>query len=453
MADQQPPSPHPDPSASSGQAPLPKGEGEGSGQPSEEAKPAGPPRPPPTSGQPPMTLTRQRPGTGRGPAPSGAPSAGGPSRPTPPPRPTPEAQTEREGAEEQLAAEMAEPAVETEASARPPGEPTPPTRPTEAPAAQPARPPAAAAGERPTPPPARPAAAGGPPRPAPATAAPARAAAPAAAPARAAAPAAAAARPAQADTAERLAAAVKKEPSAVGGPQAEKLVYVWPHLVTIEFLSALLMLLSMIVLSWVVNAPLEAHANPDRTPNPSKAPWYFLNLQELLLHMHPGLAGVLVPAGALAAIAAIPYIDRDTTDVGKWFGTPSAIPITIFVTVYATVVEVALVFFDEYIGVKPLMTQVADATGIAYLKEVTPFGVALFSMPNVIVPTLLMLGPIVPMMLIIRLMYKPNIREVMIALFTGFVVSYVILTVFGTFFRGQGMHLFWPWDPGMVRID
>ena len=243
------------------------------------------------------------------------------------------------------------------------------------------------------------------------------------------------------------------EPAAGGGAQAEKLVYVWPHLVTIEFVSALLMLLSMVVLSWIVNAPLEAHANPDRTPNPSKAPWYFLNLQELLLHMHPALAGVLVPAGALTLIAAIPYFDRDTRDVGKWFGTSNAIPITIFVTLYTIIVEVALVFFDEYIGVKPLMTQIANATGIGYLKEATPFGIALFSIPNVIVPTVLMLGPIVPLMLIIWLRYRPSTREVMIALFTGFVVSYVILTIFGTFFRGQGMHLYWPWDPQMIRIE
>jgi hypothetical protein len=160
-----------------------------------------------------------------------------------------------------------------------------------------------------------------------------------------------------------------------------------------------------------------------------------------------------VPAGALGAIAMIPYIDRDTRDVGKWFGTPNAVPITILVTIYTSIVEVALIFFDEYIGVKPLMTQLAAATGIGYLQEPTPFGIALFSVPNVIVPTALMLGPILPMMLIIWRLYKPNTREVMIALFTGFVVSYVILTIFGTFFRGQGMHLYWPWAPEMIRIE
>jgi hypothetical protein len=323
-------------------------------------------------------------------------------------------------------------------------------------AAEPA-PPAAEAPEPPAPRPAPPAR----PLPAarPAGAPPARSAAGAPArpaPARPAA-AAVAARPAAAGaTSERLAAAVRREPAPTtggGSAQAESLVYVWPHLVSIEFIASVLMLLSMVILSWVVNAPLEAHANPDRTPNPSKAPWYFLNLQELLLHMHPALAGVIVPSAALGAIAAIPFFDRDTTDVGKWFGTAKARAIAIFVTVYTVIVEVSLVTFDEFYGVKPLMTMIAQLTGIGYFKEVEPFGVALLSMPNVIVPTILMLGPIAPLMWFIMKRWKPNTREVMVALFTGFVASYVLLTIFGTFFRGQGMHLCWLTDPCQIRLE
>ena len=87
----------------------------------------------------------------------------------------------------------------------------------------------------------------------------------------------------------------------------------------------MLILLSIILVSIILQAPLEAHANADKTPNPSKAPWYFLNLQELLLHMHPSLAGVLVPSAVLfGLIPLIPYFDRDTADVGKWFGTSKA---------------------------------------------------------------------------------------------------------------------------------
>src|SRR5919202_3863329 len=125
---------------------------------------------------------------------------------------------------------------------------------------------------------------------------------------------------------QRVAAAAARRPGRAAARDRDETVFVWPNLLVIEFIASLVMLLSLIIVSWLVNAPLEAHANPDRTPNPSKAPWYFLNLQELLLHMHPALAGVLVPTVALIAIGALPYIDRDTSDVGKCIPQRTALP-------------------------------------------------------------------------------------------------------------------------------
>src|SRR5881628_3116308 len=120
--------------------------------------------------------------------------------------------------------------------------------------------------------------------------------------------------------------------------EREEEVLVWPDLVFVEFISAVLFTITFVILSVLINAPLEGHANTDVTPNPSKAPWYFLNLQELLLHMHPALAGVIVPAVALGLIAIIPYFDRDTRDVGKWFGTPKALGITNFTAWFTAIV-------------------------------------------------------------------------------------------------------------------
>src|SRR5215203_6840248 len=74
---------------------------------------------------------------------------------------------------------------------------------------------------------------------------------------------------------------------------AEDEVMVWPSLVVVEAVSAVVFLAILFVLSVTVNAPLLERANPNQTPNPSKAPWYFVNLQELLLHMDDGLAGVI----------------------------------------------------------------------------------------------------------------------------------------------------------------
>ncbi len=254
---------------------------------------------------------------------------------------------------------------------------------------------------------------------------------------------------------EQVAAVARREPAPSAAGLSDRLVYVWPHLVTIEFMAAVLLMLSLVVVSIILQAPLEAHANPDRTPNPSKAPWYFLNLQELLLHMHPSLAGVLIPAGVVfAAIPLIPYFDRDTADVGRWFGTAKAKSICIFTAVYSTIVLIALVIFDEKIGVKPLLQNLATQLNFPYLADTNPLGIGALSMPNVILPMILMNGPIVLLLILVRAIYRPRgMRDYMFALFTGFVVAYVVLTIVGSFFRGEQMILMWPWDPRQARLD
>src|SRR3712207_6635354 len=131
---------------------------------------------------------------------------------------------------------------------------------------------------------------------------------------------------------------------------AEDEVMVWPSLVVVEAVSAVVFLLILTFLSVTVNAPLTARANPNQTPNPSKAPWYFLNLQELLLHMNPGLAGVIIPTVALVAIAAIPYIDRSPLGVGILGTSAKGRRIIGFTTVYVTVVLVASIYLNELSG-------------------------------------------------------------------------------------------------------
>src|SRR5438477_9281380 len=115
-------------------------------------------------------------------------------------------------------------------------------------------------------------------------------------------------------------------------------VQVWPHLVVIEFLGAVIITINLVLLGTLINGPLETLANPDCTPNPSKAPWYFLNLQELLLHMNPALAGVIVPTAALVALAAIPYFDKGTQGLGIWFYNARGARIAGFSLVFASAV-------------------------------------------------------------------------------------------------------------------
>ena len=88
-------------------------------------------------------------------------------------------------------------------------------------------------------------------------------------------------------------------------------VHTWPHLLLEEFIAMLILFAGLLVFSSLINAPLRELANPNLTPNPSKAPWYFLGLQELLRYFHPMVAGITIPTFILVGLAAIPYVDRN----------------------------------------------------------------------------------------------------------------------------------------------
>src|SRR3954447_25473652 len=91
-------------------------------------------------------------------------------------------------------------------------------------------------------------------------------------------------------------------------------VHVWPHLLAIEFVAALLCTAFLLIFSIFVNAPLLTLANTNQTPNPSKAPWYFLGLQELLTMFHPMVAGVTLPGVGLILLIFAPYIDKNPSN-------------------------------------------------------------------------------------------------------------------------------------------
>lgn len=94
-------------------------------------------------------------------------------------------------------------------------------------------------------------------------------------------------------------------------PQDEDLVMTSPHLLVRHLVVAVAVLLVVLVLGILFDAPLREIANPTLTPNPEKAPWYFAALQELLSHFHPQVAGVLVPAAIIIGLVVLPYIDRN----------------------------------------------------------------------------------------------------------------------------------------------
>ncbi|HEY0398250.1 MAG TPA: menaquinol-cytochrome c reductase cytochrome b subunit [Acidimicrobiia bacterium] len=141
-------------------------------------------------------------------------------------------------------------------------------------------------------------------------------AAPAAGGAGAKAPAATAAAPPSTATGpgghtQRLLTVVKAGSIQQTRAEAQDKVHVWPHLLVGEFVSLLSLMALVTIFSALVRAPLLEQANFNQTPNPSKAPWYFLGLQELLTIWHPMVAGVTIPGMGLIVLMMAPYIDKN----------------------------------------------------------------------------------------------------------------------------------------------
>lgn len=100
--------------------------------------------------------------------------------------------------------------------------------------------------------------------------------------------------------------------------EVEDKIFTWPDLVFSEFICMVLLTVGMVVWSIVLKAPLEEPADPSVAPNPSKAPWYFLGLQEMLVYFDPWMAGVLLPSFIILGLMAIPYIDKNKKGNGYY---------------------------------------------------------------------------------------------------------------------------------------
>ena len=102
------------------------------------------------------------------------------------------------------------------------------------------------------------------------------------------------------------------------GPDGDYKLFSWPNLVRKEFLAVIMFTTGLLVWGLVTDAPLEEFANPNLTPNPSKAPWYFLGLQEMLVYFDPWIAGVIIPKVMVVGLMAIPYLDINPKGSGYY---------------------------------------------------------------------------------------------------------------------------------------
>ncbi len=232
----------------------------------------------------------------------------------------------------------------------------------------------------------------------------------------------------------RLLAFVRQDSVVRVDKRVEDTAMVWPHLLVIEFIVAMLWFIGLFIISAAFNAPLQDHSTPDCTPNPSKAPWYLLNLQELLLHMDKGLAGVVVPTIWIVFMMAIPYIDRSREGVGIWFTSPRGLRVTYFAAIYATVLTFSLIVLDKILK---------DNGYVEFASANLPGGKQLF--PDYIIPITTMIVLSVLLVVLVKVIFKGNTRDWMTAVWTGFVCVFLVLTIVGTSMRGPGMNMYPPW--------
>ncbi len=199
-----------------------------------------------------------------------------------------------------------------------------------------------------------------------------------------------------------------------------------PHLVQIELAATAVLLLVVVTWAIFVPAPLEALANPSHPPNPAKAAWYFMGLQELLLHMHP-LAAMLLPGIVLGALVAMPYWDKEDGNIGVYFRSKVGLETAVIGAILSLILVPSLVVIDEWW---------LDLLGLF------PTWPTLIS--NGLIPLLLSLGGLALIYFTLRRAFEATPSEASVGLFSFLMVSLIILTIIGIFFRGANMALIWP---------
>ena len=210
---------------------------------------------------------------------------------------------------------------------------------------------------------------------------------------------------------------------------------------------------AIFLLSLLKQAPLEEIANPLVTTDPAKAPWYFVGLQELLEHMHPTLAGVIIPTVLVLFLVALPYLDHSRANVGVWFSSARGKRIVGLTALYTLIVMPDYIALDNAFSLRELLRNLVPqwvAQGLlpgsilALLVALPALGLWRFPRPALS----LTLGAARQAQGQVRasgVAGKPDIRELMLMLFTVMFVSAIVFTASGFLLRGPGFKLYWPW--------
>lgn len=198
----------------------------------------------------------------------------------------------------------------------------------------------------------------------------------------------------------------------------------WPNALYAVAALTMLTLAVMLALGYFFDAPLTEQANPAVPENPAKAPWYFLGLQELVSYSAL-MGGVVIPAIVVLGLALVPYLDRDPEDAGVWFSGPRGRRVTLATAVFTAVVVIGMLAFTVNYG---------------WLRNWYP------SLPQIVItfvnPGTVMLAVFTVWSLIVT--HRTNSTRLgALAVFTCFLVAFLILTYFATVHRGPNWGFYW----------
>ena len=191
-----------------------------------------------------------------------------------------------------------------------------------------------------------------------------------------------------------------------------------PNLLVRELAVGLTVIALIVVLATLFDAPLGAPANPGMSPNPAKAPWYFMGFQELQIHLEPLIAVVILPLLGALGLMLLPYLRFDHEMSGPWFLSKTGRATGTLAAMVALVVTPLLILIDEF-----WLQQVGGA-GWLSVAVIAAFVIAFA--------------------VLLSKKFKPEKAEFVQALFILFLVAFAILTITGVWFRGPGMALVWP---------
>ncbi|MFH0730061.1 MAG: cytochrome b N-terminal domain-containing protein [Pseudomonadota bacterium] len=213
-----------------------------------------------------------------------------------------------------------------------------------------------------------------------------------------------------------------------GAPAPHKWAPVFPELVLREVVAGLVLTAAIFILSALFDAPLHARANPGLSPNPTKPPWYFAAFQELLIHVHPVVVILVIPAICIAGLVALPYLRYEADTAGIWFCSATGRKTAWLAVGLSSIFVPVTVFLDEH-----MLTSVHTSQAMTN------------PIYRGIIPLIVIFGMLFGLIVWLRKRCHASRNEVMQSVFTLFLTTIMLLTLVGALFRGPDMKLGWWW--------